>query len=285
LKGHSAHSSWVRSEGGFSNGVAEVRGGLCFFEFFTHQGSTLMSYLAKGFGYVSATCFCLIALGSQTIAAPLEIKSATSLFTPSFRGASNTNWFGWGPGKFEGASENDLIDSPPQTLNTIDPPAGYNLIQNNSSDYVSGSNNIYTGGSSLDATLTVPTNGIPGTGFTTIIIQGRTAFGMLPGGDYGSAVTFANIAGASPVYVQGTRTSGGTGQFWVKYEIPGNASYAVNIPASENDVSIAELVVDTHWSLSGYAPDTAIVPEPATWAMLAIGMIPELRKCRKALYK
>jgi hypothetical protein len=128
--------------------------------------------------------------------------------------------------------------------------------------------------------IAAPTNGTPGSGFTTIILQGRTIFGGYPTGDNGNDLTFGPVLGVNATYVQGTNTLA-QGQFFAKYEIPGNAaSYIVTIPASATALSIAELQVDTEWSALSFAADTALVPEPATIMLLALGMIPIARKWR-----
>jgi hypothetical protein len=233
-------------------------------------------FFMKGFGYVSTACLCLVALGSAASGAPFEINSSAGLFAPSFRGGSNTTWFGWGPGTFDGAPNDELIDSPAPNLGTT--TAGVSFGQLDANDYLSGSNNIYSGGFSLNLVIGVPTAGTPGSGFTTIIVQGRTIFGGYPTGDYGNDLTFGPVSGVNPTYVQGTNMAA-QGQFFAKYEIPGNAaSYTVNIPASASPVSIAELQVDTQWSAAGFAGDSAIIPEPATILLMAIGLIPLARR-------
>jgi hypothetical protein len=250
--------------------------------FFTGDGhnkkaSALMKkFFTKGFGYVSTACLCLAALGSAASGAPFEINSSAGLFAPSFRGGSNTTWFGWAPGTFDGAPNDELIDSPAPNLGTT--TVGVSFGQLDANDYLSGSNNIYSGGFSLNLAIGVPTAGTPGSGFTTIILQGRTIFGGYPTGDNGNDLTFGPVSGVNATYVQGTNTAT-QGQFFAKYEIPGNAaSYTVNIPASANAFSIAELQVDTQWSASGFAGDIAVVPEPATILLMAIGIIPIARK-------
>lgn len=134
---------------------------------------------------------------------------------------------------------------------------------------VSGSSNIYTA-SFMNETLSlnIATVGVVGTGFTTIIIQSRTAFGGYNAGDPG---IFSDINGFAPTVVTANNALG-RGQVWAKYELLGNASaYSVNwtMPGM---TSIAEITVDTQWSSSGFSPDVAVIPEPQTWVLAGIGM-------------
>ncbi len=153
------------------------------------------------------------------------------------------------------------------------------LSQNSTNDILSVSNNIYTStfaGEVLN--FGIPTNGTVGTGFTTIIIQGRTAFGgwnVSPG-------TFADIAGVSPTLVFGNNAAS-QGQFWAKYELPGNAASYTTTLTMPDFTSIAEITVDTYWSATGYASDYAVVPEPsiATLALLGLGALAVAARHRK----
>jgi hypothetical protein len=208
------------------------------------------------------------AISLPATAATFEIESASGLFTPSFRGGANSTWFGWAPNTFDGAPNDELINSPAPTIGT----AAGTLVQNNSDDVLSGSNNIYSGIGVLDLTVTAPTAGTLGQGFTTIIVQGRTLFG-----GFGVDPVFGDISGVSPTYVQAINSASPSpqGQFWVKYEIPGNlTSYDINIGAAANShISLGELVVDTFWSADAYAPDLAAVPEPNSIVVLALGSL------------
>lgn len=243
----------------------------------------------------------VLASGSRIHAANV-INSASGLFTPSFRDSSNTTWFGWGPISgfgapygFDGGADNELMESPSPNIN---PTPGAALVQNNSLDLLSGTNSIFyppfgvpdlpDSSVAVDLTLTIPT-GVPGTeigsGFTTIIIQGRGTSNS----DFTKTLFFGEIAGVSPEFVfarnavdgSGGAVSNGTGltQWWAKYEIPGSAaSYSVDVSAQPgahmfSPVSVGELIIDTYWSANGFAPDTALVPEPsaALLTMFAAG--------------
>lgn len=198
------------------------------------------------------------------------INTSPGLFTPSFRDGSNadlgnTTYWGWTSGSYDQSLDNELVDAPPVTLGT----GGLNgsLNQVGSNDILSGSNNIYTGGFANEVlTLGIPTNGTPSAGFTSIIVQGRTAFGgfnVTPG-------LFSSIAGVAPTLVFGNNAAG-QGQFWAKYEVPGNAaSYSVDWSMPEL-TSVAGLTVDTQWSPTGFATDTAAVPEPSVWILVVLG--------------
>lgn len=221
--------------------------------------------------------FALIFTAAGMARAQFVINSATDLFVPSFRQdgtGANETYFGWGPGTFDGGANNELMESPAPTIN---PTAGATLDQNNTADILSASNNVFSSVSSnVDMTMNIPTNGTPGTGFTTIIIQGRG----LAGSGVTNHVLFGQIAGVSADFVvSGNGASPIFTQWWAKYQIPGNlASYSVNItgaPGAGNTfpISMSGLIVDTSWSASVFAADTASVPEPASLSMLAGGAI------------
>jgi hypothetical protein len=228
------------------------------------------------------------AIGASAVAANAQfvIGNSTGLFTPSFRadgtGAGET-FFGWSEGTWDGN-----VDTAAPNVDTLNPTpsvnpnslAGASLTQNVVADIVSGSNNLFTNTTAnVDLNLTIPTNGTPGTGFTTIIIQGRglgSAMGTL------NHLLFDPIGSVSPTFVVGQNAlSPAATQWWAKYELVGNqSSYAVQVlggPGASNmfPISANELLVDTYWSASSFAPDTAAVPEPAGAGLLfaAAGML------------
>lgn len=210
------------------------------------------------------------------------ITDGSSLFAPSFRGSANTTYFGWASGTWDGNADAAPGDPAiPDTLNgnpSINPGglAAPLLTQGGSADIVSGSNNIYSSVSQINAqslSLTIPTSGTVGAGFTTIIIQGKGLGGAAFGGSGGlDAFSFGAIAGVDPTYVYGTN-SAGQGQWWAKWEIPGNAaSYTVGITGYDNGVgvlSVTDMSVDSNWSATSFSADTAAVPEPSTYALFA----------------
>jgi len=216
-----------------------------------------------------------------------DISTASGLFTPSFRDASNTDannttYFGWGAGSFDGTVPNNLVDNPPVTLGVGGQDGSLNQI--GTDDIISSSLNIYT--STFTATtleLGIPTAGTAGSGFTTIIVQGQTLFG----GFNGTPGTFGTLGGATPELVFGPNASPnppGGAQFWVKYEITGNASSYTLDWTLPPRTSIAGLSVDTQWSSTGFASDTTVVPEPSTALLtsLGAGMLVLLRRRRRS---
>lgn len=232
--------------------------------------------------------FCLAVAGAlvaQVASAQFVINNGTGAFAPSFRGSASTTWFGWGSGSFDGASNNELIDNPATTIGTA--PGGVSLTQSPGYDILSSGNNIYTGTGFMvtdtDLLVSVPTVGTVGAGFTTIIVQGKTAFGA-----FGAEPLFGLVGGSSATYASGFNLAG-AGQFWAKYEIAGNQSiYNLAITLTANTpgpISIAELQFDTYWSATSFAPDTAVVPEPSTLALVGLGGFASLilkRRSRQA---
>jgi hypothetical protein len=221
---------------------------------------------------------------AASASAQFTISTSSGLFTPSFRDLTNndlanTTFFGWGPSTgwgvsgnfaFDGLTDNELIDNPP-ALQGIGGLTG-TLNQIGTNDVLSSSNNIYTSTfTDQYLRLEIPVQGVAGTGFTTIIVQGRTVFGGYPSNS-AADFEFPTLGGAPAQVVVGPNAAG-RGQFWVKYEIAGQAAqYTLDFGLRPGFVSVAELQVDTQWSESGFAPDTAqAVPEPSAFAALLGG--------------
>lgn len=219
-------------------------------------------------GYVPLFACSLLAVGlcKQAPAATFIIPTASDLFDPTFRGQGNTTWFGWGAGSFDQTLDNELIDAPPTTIGGA---TGAALNQLGTADILAGSGNVYTALNSETIRITTPTVGTPGTGFTTIIIQGQTAFG-----GFGLDPVFQAVEGILPSYIRATNALG-KAQFWAKYELPGNAaSYDVDMQILPNShISLAGLEIDTFWSATAYGADIAAVPEPASAALLTAGAL------------
>ena len=214
-------------------------------------------------------CLTVLSVFAANVAtAQFVINSSSGLFDPSFRGQANTTWFGWGAGSFEGATQNELIDNPAPSIGTT--TLGISFTQNPANDILASSDNIYTGTSAAtDLLLQIPTSGTLGSGFTTIIVQGRTAFG-----GYDTPPSLQPISGISAIFEVGPNANG-SGQFWAKYELPGNsAAYDLTINlATASFISIAELEFDTYWSPTAFAADFTVVPEPSTFALLGLGAV------------
>lgn len=225
------------------------------------------------------------------------ISEATGLFQTSVRGDSHEAWFGWSSGKFFGSSvplsSSRILNNPATTLGTIGLAQGVNFYQNdrNSTPFTligASSGNIYTGnnyGQSKQAygTLLVPTFGTPESGFTTLIVQGKT---LTADGVYSTPQTLSqnyplfSLNGATPFafdFVIGPNASN-QAQWWAKFEIAGNASsYQIDIVfpggPGTSPISISEMTVDSYWSPTQYAPDTAVVPEPKVGWLMAAGFV------------
>jgi len=213
--------------------------------------------------------FCLALAGAfvtQIASAQFAINSSSGLFALSYRGTANSTWYGWGSGSFDGLTNDELIDNPAPTFGST--VAGLSFTQSPDHDILSSGNNIYTGGApgNTDLLFALPTSGTSGSGFTTIILQGKTAFGP-----FGGEPLFGLINGTSATYISGLNATGG-GQFWAKFELAGNQPiYNLTITLANTTISIAELQIDTYWSATGFASDTAVVPEPSSLALVGLG--------------
>ncbi len=217
------------------------------------------------------------------------ISEATGLFAPSFREEANTTWFGWSSGTFFGtpvpASSSRILNNIAPTLGNVGLADGVEFYQDDyaaSTPVIIGasSGNIYTGqgaiGKQASATLVAPTDGIVGTGYTTIIIQGVTTTSGMggPSGLIANPPIFGDINGVEAEFIIGVNGAS-QGQWWAKYEIFGNeADYTFDITfnggTGTSPISIAGLTVDTYWNAEGFASVSAsAVPEPSSFAALA----------------
>lgn len=234
----------------------------------------------------------LVALVAAPTQADFVISTASGLFEPSFRGDAGSNWFGYSTGTFFGTpvppSASRILNNTAPTLGNVGLADGVEFYQNDRNDapFVgigASSGNLYTGqgpiGKTAAATMVVPTAGTPGSGFTTIILQGYTNVAGGQGvdtliGNYGRL----SINGAQPTeWVIGGNAEN-RGQWWARFDLLGNqADYTIDWNfiggVGTTPVSIAELTVDSFWSASGFAPDTAVaVPEPSSLVLLGCGI-------------
>jgi len=226
------------------------------------------------------------------------ISEATGLFQTSVRGDSHEAWFGWSFGTFFGApvplSSSRILSNPAPTLGTIGLAQGVGFYQNDrySTPFTligASSGNIYTGnnygqGKQAYGTLLVPTLGTPESGFTTLILQGKT---LTADGVFSTPQNLAqnyplfSLNGVTPFaydFVIGPNAAN-QAQWWAKFQIAGNApTYQVDIVfpggVGTTPISITEMTVDSYWSSTQYAPDTAVaVPEPSVGWLVEAGLV------------
>jgi hypothetical protein len=222
-----------------------------------------------------------------------DLTQQSGLVSPAFRGEANTTFFGWNEGQFFGQpvppTTSRILNNPATSIGNVGLGQGVEFYQNDrsSSPFVmigSSVGNIYSGsgpvGRQAFATMVTPTApGILDTGFTTIVIQGRTT----PAGGFstlGSLISnypvFSSINGVAPTFVI-SGNAANQGQWWAQYSIPGSAAnYTIGLTfpggAATTPISIAGLSVDTYWSSSAYA-NVSAVPEPSTIAMVLTGVV------------
>ena len=237
-------------------------------------------------------------LCGQSASAAFLIYEGTGIFTPSFRGGSSTTYFGWSSGTWDGNPPPAVgePDPSPDILNgtpSINPDslAGTSFItQTSSADLVSGSNNLYSSVAGINAAglqLNIPTAGAGGSeGFTTIIIQGLSMSGAMFGfGGPLDGFGFGEINGVAAQY-EHTINDSGLGQWWAKWELPGSqSSYTVDVFGHEgvpggSILSVTDLQVDTLFSNTGFAPDSAVVPEPSALLLSFVGVAIFFRRRR-----
>lgn len=238
-----------------------------------------------------------LTLSAPVAQAAYAVYEGTGIYTPEFRGQANTTYFGWSSGTWDGNPPlgEGQPDVTPDILNgtpSINPGnlSGTSFItQTGTSDIVSGSNNIYSsvgGINSQGLQLHVPTNGVVGTeGFTTIIIQGLSMSGAMFGGNFALDGFGFSINGTEAKYVH-TVNALGLGQWFAKFELTGNQSvYDIDIFGVEgipggSVLSVTDLQVDTIYSPTGFASDSAVVPEPSGLLLSLVGAVMLLRRRR-----
>ena len=204
-----------------------------------------------------------------------SINLVTGTISPSFRGDSGTTWTGWDTWDDAGAGDQVINDSTPD----LGDPDGGSFVTTNGEDHISGSFNYYAGSGSVAETVTFNSDGIVGTGFTTVIMQGHTLFG-----GFGAELTLSDVGGVSPEVVFGTNANG-QGQFWAKYEVPGNvANYSVDFSSGPfSRVSLGIFEVDTQWSSEAFSRDSVqAVPEPSSALFGLLGISALLRRKRRS---
>lgn len=248
----------------------------------------LLVFLMK----VRASLFLLVVLfGSVSHAVIYDITQQNGLIAPAFRGDANTTFFGWNEGQFFGqpvpSSTNRILNNPVTSAGNVGLANGVQFYQDDrsSSPFVmigSSTGNIYTGrgpiGKQAAATLVAPVlPGSVGSGFTTIVIQGRT----ITAGGFSSLdlllsnyPVFSSINGVSPSFVIAGNASN-QGQWWAQYSVPGSATdYTIGLTFAGGSttvpISIAGMSVDTYWSPTSYA-NVSAVPEPTTTAIFLLG--------------
>ncbi|MBP7949718.1 MAG: PEP-CTERM sorting domain-containing protein [Verrucomicrobiales bacterium] len=222
--------------------------------------STLLSKLCPCFAGVLTA----LSLIQPLTAATYSIAEQTALIAPSTRGGPNTTYYGWDTFNDADARNVPINDNTPD-MGTA--PVGALFRTTNGEDHVLGSGNFYLFAGNPAEEVTAVASGILGTGFTTVILQGLASFDPFPG-----PWVFAPVNGVAPQVVQGVN-AGNFGQFWVRYDLPGNdASYVIPFGATGQHFSLDKFTVDTFWSPTGFQPDLVIVPEPSGALVLALSL-------------
>ena len=252
---------------------------LCFasaagriFSMSSSMKSVFQMFLSTVMPKLLPALFVSACLATSAHAVTFDMSTATGLFAPSFRGSSNTIYLGWDSfddPNFPGFASDVVINDNTPDVGTYAGSAAL-IVGNTTNDHISSGGNIYSGETPLNETITAPTDGTPGTGFTTLIVQGITAFGPFGGP---TPIAFSSINGVSPTVVVGDDAIG-SAQFWAKYEIPGNAAtYSFTMTSVDTHESIGLLVFDSLWSANGFSSDIAVVPEPASIVLSALGAL------------
>lgn len=222
----------------------------------------------------------LMGTAAAAPAANYLLSTQSGLITPTGRGGANATYFGWDTftGNPGDANYPNLTAAINDSTPDIGSATGALILTNNGEDHISASGNYYSSSGTTNETITAPTAGVAGSGFTTIIAQGITAFGP-----FGSPLLFSDIAGVAPQVFQNANAAGGA-QFLALWQIPGNApsySFTITSPSSNSNNSLDKVIVDTFWSSTGYQGDTfAAVPEPTVPGLGLLAML-GLTLCRR----
>ncbi len=225
-----------------------------------------------------ATLLALIPGAGQ--AANYILSEQTALIAPTGRGGANTTYFGW----------DSFTGNPPTAPNFTAPindstpdlgsATGASIVTNNTEDHISSSGNYYSSVGTTNETITAPTTGTSGSGFTTIIAQGIALFG-----GFGLGLNFSPVAGVVPSVSQGLN-SAGNGQFVAVWEIPGNAAsynFTMSSPADNSHNSFDKIIVDTFWSPATYQGDRfQAVPEPTAAGLGLLSLLGLALRRRRA---
>lgn len=230
----------------------------------------------------------LLFVSASGHAATLVINESSNVMAPTGRAGANSTYFGWELFGNDGdGTPGGVVNDTSTDIGTN--PGGVRIITINGQDHTPFSSptaaaNIYTFEGTLAEDVTVTTAGTIGIGFTTLYIQGITAFQGNPT-YFSGTPSFSAINGVLPTYVSGLNANG-VEQFAVRYDLPGNeTNYTFSMTGSAQHFSLVRLVVDTFWSPTSFHGDTlAATPEPSR-AMLLIGgltgLITRRRRARK----
>lgn len=176
------------------------------------------------------------------------LDQASGPVAPSSRGGRGTTFFGWDTFGHSGPAA--VIDD--RTPDIGSDPSGQARFRttNNQVHQFAGGGNLYFTTGTLAEEVTVPTDGLPGSGgFTTIVLQISSASSGFGGATFPAPIALSSINGAAPTVVQGT--SSASAQLWAKWIVPGNQpSYTIQIsgPPGQAHYSFDRVEVDTKFS-------------------------------------
>ncbi|MES2595807.1 MAG: putative Ig domain-containing protein [Verrucomicrobiota bacterium] len=190
------------------------------------------------------------------------LGSVAAVVKPSTRGNVRTTHFGWET--FNDIGNRTFMtsvidDSTPDIGYTT--TAGARFRTTNGQGHTNG--NLYFIGGTLAEEITVPTTGTvhATNGYTSIILQIASAPAPpIEGANSSFADTItATIDGVPPTSVVQGVNSTATGQYWAKWNIPGNkATYTILIsgPSGQAHYSFDRVTVDTAFSATAFQGDS-----------------------------